>query len=325
MSLPQAEYRWVSLLGSFERREQEIIFHGGIDEGIASGAGETSKFVKIGNYLCDRTFNEGSIEALVTLPETTSYSNACKFLLGYDSESRSFFSAGVEISNFSPFIFRIQYFDPKRVGQPVPLWHDYAATGDRSSVKTGQEFSMKLNANGSRFELVIDGVSVATANLPIVMPKRQVGIWCQNTGDLRIRDFRVTQERAKVFVVMQYSAPYNELFTEVIEPVCGSRDISAIRADETYGPGHVLTDILYQIYTSKLVIAEITPENQNVFFEVGYAYATGKPIIFVAEKSKQLPFDVSGFRVLFYENSIAGKAKIEEQLTRFIDAILSES
>jgi hypothetical protein len=48
-----------------------------------------------------------------------------------------------------------------------------------------------------------------------------------------------------------------------------------------------------------------------------------KPIIFIAEKGKELPFDVSGFRVLFYENSIRGKKEVQENLSRNIDAIFS--
>ena len=79
------------------------------------------------------------------------------------------------------------------------------------------------------------------------------------------------------------------------------------------------------IYSSKFIIAEISPANQNVFFEVGYAHAMRKPIIFIAEKGKELPFDISGFRVLFYENSIKGKNEIQDGLRKNIDAVLLES
>ncbi|OGW81339.1 MAG: hypothetical protein A3C47_06705 [Omnitrophica bacterium RIFCSPHIGHO2_02_FULL_51_18] len=61
-----------------------------------------------------------------------------------------------------------------------------------------------------------------------------------------------------------------------------------------------------------------------MFYEVGFASAVGKPIIFIAEKRKVLPFDVSGFRVLFYENSIRGKKDFEDGLRKNIDSILSE-
>jgi nucleoside 2-deoxyribosyltransferase len=79
-----------------------------------------------------------------------------------------------------------------------------------------------------------------------------------------------------------------------------------------------------QINTAKVVIADITPENPNVFWEVGYAHANRKPTILVAEKGRKLPFDVSGFRILFYENTIAGKRLVEDGLRKHLKAILTE-
>ncbi len=64
--------------------------------------------------------------------------------------------------------------------------------------------------------------------------------------------------------------------------------------------------------------------NQNVFYELGYAHALGKPTILLAEKGKQLPFDVSGYRYLCYENSIGGKRKVDEALRKHLAAILHE-
>jgi hypothetical protein len=62
-----------------------------------------------------------------------------------------------------------------------------------------------------------------------------------------------------------------------------------------------------------------------VFYEVGYAHALNKPTILIAERNIKLPFDVSPFRTLFYENTIAGKKKIEEGLRKHITSALSET
>jgi hypothetical protein len=73
------------------------------------------------------------------------------------------------------------------------------------------------------------------------------------------------------------------------------------------------------------VIAEITPNpvNPNVYYEVGFSHAMRKPTILVADKGStaRLPFDLSPFRVLFYENSIGGKKRVEQELSRHLDAI----
>jgi nucleoside 2-deoxyribosyltransferase len=88
------------------------------------------------------------------------------------------------------------------------------------------------------------------------------------------------------------------------------------------GPGLIITDIAQEIMEARVIIADITPANPNVYYEVGYAHAIGKPVILIAETpTSQLPFDVSGFRVLRYENTIGGKAKIETGLRKHLDAI----
>lgn len=120
---------------------------------------------------------------------------------------------------------------------------------------------------------------------------------------------------------MQFTKPYNELYVEVVKPICEEFQIASLRADETYGPGLIIADVVKQITESRLVVAEITPANPNVYYEVGYAHALNKPTILIAEKGTQLPFDVSPFRVLFYENSIDGKRRVEEGLRRHLRAL----
>ena len=88
------------------------------------------------------------------------------------------------------------------------------------------------------------------------------------------------------------------------------------------GPGLIIADIIREIASAQLVIADITPTNPNVYFEVGYALALNKPTILLAKKGTPLPFDVAGFRVLFYEDSIGGKGKLEDGLRRHLSAIL---
>ncbi len=58
----------------------------------------------------------------------------------------------------------------------------------------------------------------------------------------------------------------------------------------------------------------------------GYAHALKKPTILVADRDKlaKLPFDVSPFRTLFYQNSIGGKKKVEEGLRKYLEAIVPE-
>jgi len=130
----------------------------------------------------------------------------------------------------------------------------------------------------------------------------------------------------KAFVVMQFNTPeYEELYRDVIKPVCESMGLNPFRASDTYSPGLVVADIARQIAESRVIIAEITPVNANVYYEVGYADALGKPVILIADKSmRELPFDVRPYRTIFYENSIGGKNRVEETLKKYLTAITSQ-
>lgn len=153
---------------------------------------------------------------------------------------------------------------------------------------------------GSLVTLRVDGVEVCVATLPVPLPRSQVGLWCRDFHQIDVSNFVVELEQPRAFVVMQFTSPYNELFQQVVRPVCADLGVAAVRADDSYGPGLVIADVTRQIDESKFVVAEITPANPNVYYEVGYAHARNKPTILIADrKMERLPFDISPFRTLF--------------------------
>jgi nucleoside 2-deoxyribosyltransferase len=123
---------------------------------------------------------------------------------------------------------------------------------------------------------------------------------------------------------MPFSDYYlNELYPEVIKPtVEEGNNLKAHHAGETLGPGIIVKDIENDISQSKIVIADISECNTNVYYEVGYAYASKIPTIVLVKKDTKLPFDISGYRCIFYENTLGGKRKIIERLQKEIGEIL---
>jgi hypothetical protein len=194
-------------------------------------------------------------------------------------------------------------------------------------LKTDQRYRVELRLTGAVATLVIDGVALGSAEMgksPEGRP-RQVGFLCKGSHDILLRDFKVTTARPKAFIVMQFSGEYEDMYRDVVKEVLKNYEVNSIRADEVAGPGLIIKDIVRELTTSQLVVAEITPVNANVFFEVGYALALGTPTILLARAGTKLPFDVAGFRVLFYDDTIGGKKRLEEGLKRHIEAILAQS
>ena len=124
---------------------------------------------------------------------------------------------------------------------------------------------------------------------------------------------------------MQFGQPFDDLYQEVINPGGRALGLDVIRIDEMAGPGIIFEDIKQQIAEAKIVIAEITAPNQNVFYELGYAHALNKPTILLAQRGKELPFDIRSYRFIFYDDSIGGKPALERNLQKHLEAILRES
>ena len=304
--------KWVSLLGQYETLVNGIAFKGGsvIDDG--------KTYINIGNFLYDAAFSSGEISCDVIFSDIKE-NTGCEIIIFYDSQYGHFVTAG--ISNDKTIMFTIRHFDATE-GKSKWTYHGYA--GDKKNLKPNQKYSLKVKLQGSRVSLSVDNIEVLTRDIPFNLPQSSPGIWCSGLCDINITNFNVISERPKAFVIMQYTSPYNELYSSVIKKVCDDFGIEAIRADETYTPGIIISDVSKQIINSKFIIAEISPTNSNVFYEVGYAHALNKPTILLADRNSKLPFDVSPFRTLFYENSIAGKEKIEEGLRKYLSSIMKE-
>jgi hypothetical protein len=298
---------WAAITGRFTFALPEITFHGGtVSYGDENGPA-------VGMAISSQWFAGGSLSADVTFDEVGDRT-VCDLVFFHNPTTRTFITAGIA----NEILYGIKSFDTR--------WQPYAATGEPNRLEAGRSYHLECRVQGSIVTLLSDGVETVTANLPVALPKSQVGVWCRGTSDIHIRNFSVKAQMPTAFVVMQFTTPFNELFEEVIRPICAELGVRAVRADDTYGPGLIIADVIRQIDESKLVVAEISPVNANVYYEVGYAHARGKPTILIAERRiERLPFDLSPFRTLFYDNTIDGKKRIEEGLRRHLTAVLDPS
>lgn len=85
-------------------------------------------------------------------------------------------------------------------------------------------------------------------------------------------------------------------------------------------------DIMRDIITSELVIANITGFNPNVMYEVGIRDAIERPIILIcnAQHEGSLPFDSQDKRTEFYVNDPTGSKQLKNRLNSLIGIVLKE-
>lgn len=300
-------YRWLARFGEIETTPTGFIFKGG-----ETKAPDGTPGLKFCNVLSNAHLAQGSASARFRFEGCEQFPIA--YLIVRDNpETGSFMTAGIG----GPSAFSVRGFTGSR-------WLSVQEIGEPTSLKVSQQYEVSANLIGDRLRLLIDGIEILRTTVPGSMPRSNVGIWCQADGNVIVEDVRVQSTQPTAFVVMQFSQPYNELHSEVIVPVCNELGIKTVRADEMLGPGLIIQDVITSLIESSIIIAEITPKNPNVFFEVGYAFALKKPMVFIAKRGETLPFDISGFRTLFYEDSIAGKARIEHELRSNLRAILAQ-
>jgi hypothetical protein len=264
-------------------------------------------------------FSEGIAETTIQLSSRdgpVSKDTSGRILLGYRSPEEPYVSVGLG-GYASAYV--VSYFDPA-----LRSWYAIGLAGNYLNLRVGQPYKVRVRVRGQIVTLEVDEIRVLEARLPIPLVHGQLGLFTWGPDPVAFSQTSVRAERGTIFVVMQFSEPYEELYKEVILPLAADFGLRAYHAGEVFGPGVILADIVRGLVESKIVIAEITPPNQNVFYELGYAHALGKPTILLAERGKQLPFDVSGYRCLFYENSIGGKSKVQQALRKHLEAILNE-
>lgn len=88
----------------------------------------------------------------------------------------------------------------------------------------------------------------------------------------------------EVFVVMAAHDELKPLYQEAIEPAIKATGLGAYLMIKRE-PEHAINDeILSRIESSRLLIADLTFERPNCYYEVGYAHAKGQKVIFTARE-----------------------------------------
>ncbi len=196
-------------------------------------------------------------------------------------------------------------------------------TGSKSNLKVDAEYEVRLSCKGNVIKLFINNVQMLIWNYNI--NKAPITFNVYGAGTAEISNISVVDDKPKAFIVMQFTEQFNELFHSVIKPVCESRGLEAVRADDMYTNGLIVNDIIQSIQSSSVIISDITPDNPNVYYEVGYAHAAGKNVILMCDREREkLPFDLSGFRTIFYSDTISGKSKVEEVLGKHLDNLYTK-
>lgn len=299
---------WLGILGQWQPDGGQATFTGA--DAAWQSAGRP---VRIGIAVSDiEHFTNGEIEAKVRFeaPVETGYSAG--IILGFRSLNDKFYYA--EFSDVNGF--SLAEFEPGYGFMAL------ARTTVATPIQQDHQYSIKATLLGQRAELRVEGVKVLEVNLPRQSTGHQVAVIASGQCTVRFEHVAVRSARPKAFVATQFDDRFDRIWDQVIRRAAEEEGFHPIRIDEVTGANPILEDIQRHVAEAAVVIAEITPVNANVFYEVGYADALNKPLVLLAQRGTKLPFDIQGYRTVFYEDVIGGEARLLKELRGQLRAML---
>jgi len=119
----------------------------------------------------------------------------------------------------------------------------------------------------------------------------------------------------RAFVIQQIGAKdsserkrADEIYYYIIVPAVEEAGLKPYRADLDLTPGAITPKMLAELLKARVVIADLTGRNLNVFYELGITHSFARPLISIADSSKSLPFDAKDERVIeLGEYSVNGR------------------
>lgn len=112
-----------------------------------------------------------------------------------------------------------------------------------------------------------------------------------------------------VFVLMPIAPEFDDIYELGIKVACQNAGAYAERVDEQIFKESILDRIYNQIDKADVVVADMTGRNPNVFYEVGYAHALGKPVILLTQNVQDIPFDLKHYSHIVYRGRIGDLLK----------------
>lgn len=126
--------------------------------------------------------------------------------------------------------------------------------------------------------------------------------------------YLMTSEQAQFESTCFYIAPIGEEGSEsrrhsdlflgsFVEPAVEEFGLRVVRADAIDKPGIITRQIIDYVMKSRIVIADLSYHNPNVFYELALRHAMKLPIVQIARQADRIPFDINQMRTVLIDTT----------------------
>ncbi len=112
-----------------------------------------------------------------------------------------------------------------------------------------------------------------------------------------------TEEKPECFIIMPFGGWFDQYYVDIYSTAIVNAGLVPRRADDLYRPGNIVNDIWNSTKNAKIILADLTGKNPNVFYELGLAHAITKPAILVTQSMDDIPFDLRSLRIIEYDKN----------------------
>lgn len=123
-----------------------------------------------------------------------------------------------------------------------------------------------------------------------------------------------SEEKIFAFVLMPFNEKFDDVYRLGIKETASNLGITAERVDEQIFREGILERIYRQIDAADLILADMSGQNPNVFYEVGYAHAKGKLCVLMTNSANDIPFDLKHHRHIIYDSVSGLRESLGEDL-----------
>lgn len=131
----------------------------------------------------------------------------------------------------------------------------------------------------------------------------------------------------KCFVIQPFdNEKFDKRYKDVFEPAIRDAKFEPYRVDKDPSVVVPINEIESNIANSDVCLVEISTDNPNVWFELGYAIASDRKVVLICsdERERKYPFDVQHRSIIEYETqSQSDFEKARSEITSRLEAALS--
>jgi hypothetical protein len=120
-------------------------------------------------------------------------------------------------------------------------------------------------------------------------------------------------ERDLVAIMMPFDVRFDSVYA-TLQQAAIAVGMRCFRADDIWVNNHIIDDIINLIWRARIVIADLSSRNPNVFYETGIAHTLGRDVIQIAQSIEDVPFDLRAIRSQTYLNNGEGLARLKIQV-----------